>query len=140
MDLITSKVSKLIKKHQTNCPFKIAKNLGIVVLHEELGNFLGYYNKTFRIPFIHINEKADDKLQSFICAHELGHALLHPDANTPFLTKHTFFSTESYEKEANLFAVKLLFSEDYLLDTILISEAIQEFGVPRNVIMSFIKL
>lgn len=140
MDQITYSVSKLIKKHKTNCPFKIAGHLGIVVLHEDLGNFFGYYNKNFRIKFIHINEKADEKIQSFICAHELGHALLHPDANTPFLNKHTFFSAEKIEKEANFFAVKLLFSEDFVQDSISISEAIREFGVPDKLIKTLLNL
>lgn len=50
----------------------------------------------------------------FICAHELGYAIFHPDANTHFLKKNTLFSTESIELEANFFAVRLLFSKKFL--------------------------
>ncbi|MFB8734598.1 hypothetical protein ACEQPO_13950 [Bacillus sp. SL00103] len=36
--------------------------------------------------------------------------MLHSDSNTPFLKRHTFFSTEKIELEANFFAMHLLFS------------------------------
>lgn len=137
MEQITSAVSKLTRKHKTNCPFKIARFLGIEVLHEDLGNTLGYYSKNFRIKIIHINERAGEKLQTFICAHELGHALLHPDANTPFLNKQTFFSTQKIEQEANSFAVQLLFKTEFINDSILISEAI-EYGVPEKMVASIV--
>ena len=44
----------------------------------------------------------------FTCAHELGHALLHPNVNTPFLRENTFLSINKLEREANLFAPCLL--------------------------------
>jgi Zn-dependent peptidase ImmA (M78 family) len=139
MEQITLAVSKLTKKYKTNCPFKIARFLGIEILHEDLGNTFGYYSKNFRIKIIHINEKAGDKLKKYICSHELGHAILHPDANTPFLKKHTFFSTEKIEQEANYFAMKLLFSDDFNTGSITYREAIKEYGVPEQLVKSNLK-
>lgn len=138
MGEIKRKANHLIKKFETNCPFKIAKQLGIFIQYEDLGNILGYYSKHFRIPIIHINENADEKQRRFICAHELGHAVLHPDTNTSFLKKHTLFSTDKIEVEANTFAVELLLSDIYYSysdNFFTIHEAIETNGIPVEVII-----
>ncbi|MCL1948168.1 MAG: ImmA/IrrE family metallo-endopeptidase [Turicibacter sp.] len=109
MGSIEEKAQKLIQSHGTNCPFALAKMLKIQVIFEPLGKALGYYNRSYRIKMIHINEMATEKQSRFICAHELGHSLLHPEENTPFLKKHTYFSTNRIEREANDFAKALLF-------------------------------
>lgn len=131
MEFIKRKVEHLISKHETTCPFKLSNLLGIQVIHETLGKTLGYYSKQFRIKIIHINELASDRQQEYICAHELGHAIFHPDSNTPFLKKHTFFSTDRMEQEAHAFAIELLF---YYQDYIMAREAIEEYGVPIKVL------
>lgn len=136
MDLIKRKIDSLINRFGTSCPFKLAKHLGIYVQYENLGNALGYYSKHFRIPIIHINETAGEKQQIFICAHELGHAVFHPDANTPFLKKHTLFSTEKIEKEANMFAVNLLFSRDSIDDQYFINDIVESYGIPEKFLLS----
>ncbi|WP_052361610.1 ImmA/IrrE family metallo-endopeptidase [Geomicrobium sp. JCM 19038] len=78
------KIEQLINKHKTTCPFKLAKAMNIHVIYEPLGSIKGYYSKHFRIKFIHINETATEEQQLFICAHELGHAVLSPNVNTSF--------------------------------------------------------
>ncbi|HDR4908772.1 TPA: ImmA/IrrE family metallo-endopeptidase [Bacillus cereus] len=75
-------VLKIVEKHGTTNPFEIAKRKNIIVLFEDLGNTLGFYNTYKRFKFIHINNKIDEITQRFVCAHELGHAVLHPKANT----------------------------------------------------------
>ncbi|WP_249365407.1 ImmA/IrrE family metallo-endopeptidase [Cytobacillus citreus] len=90
--MINKKIQYLINTYETNCPFKLAKYLGIFVSHEDLGDTLGYYSKHFRMKFIHINQNANEKEQIYICSHELGHAIFHPNDNTSFLKKNTFFS------------------------------------------------
>lgn len=109
-----SKAENLIKKYQTNNPFKIAELMNIVVLFEDLKDTLGYFNKYKRIKMIHINQAATDIDQRFICAHELGHSVLHPSVNTPFLKKNTLFSISKIEQEANAFAVELLLPDRLL--------------------------
>lgn len=113
---IRKKVSSLRKKYKTNNPFDIAKSLGITILFEELGGINGYYNKQLRMKQIHINCNLPRHEQSFTCAHELGHALPHPNANTPFLRKKTYLSVEKLEMEANKFAIELLISDEDLLE------------------------
>jgi Zn-dependent peptidase ImmA (M78 family) len=128
---INERVNLLIKKYNTNCPFKIAEEMGIQVLHEPLGSTFGFYSKHFRTKFIHINESAGEKKKQFVCAHELGHAIIHPDSNTPFLKKNTFLSTDRIEVEANTFAMKLLFN-NVDEDSITLTEAIEEYGIPKQ--------
>ncbi|MFS0822130.1 ImmA/IrrE family metallo-endopeptidase [Bacillus sp. 1P02SD] len=132
---IKRRVDLLINKYQTNCPFKLTNHLGIQVLYEPLGNILGYYSKHFRVKVIHINEAANQKKQQFICAHELGHAIMHPDANTPFLKKHTLYLTDRIEVEANAFAIELLLS-NLNYDSITIAEAVEEYGIPKQLALS----
>jgi len=66
------------------------------------------------MKFIHINECLPEYQIRFVAAHELGHALLHPKVNTPFMRSCTYFCVNKYEIEANAFAVRLLISDDML--------------------------
>lgn len=83
---------------------------------EDLGAINGYYNKQLRIKQIHINYNLPEHLQALTCSHELGHALLHPNSNTPFLRSSTFFSVDRMEIEANKFAMELLLPDDILIE------------------------
>ena len=113
---IRKKVAQLIKKYNTNDPFEIASCLGIAVFFEELGSINGYYNKQLRMKQIHINHNLPEHIKKYTCAHELGHALLHPDSNTPFLRNNTVFSINRLEIEADKFAVELLIPECELVE------------------------
>ena len=106
--MIRDKVNYVIKKYGTRDPFRIAKEKDILILYEDLGSIQGYYNKQFRTKQIHINRNIPDHLQTFTAAHELGHALLHPNESTPFLKNCTLQVVDKLEIEANKFAVELL--------------------------------
>lgn len=136
MESITKNVEELIKNYSTNCPFKIANELGIEILYESLGNTLGYFNIFCRIKMIHINEDTSEFQKKFICAHELGHSILHPDVNTPFLKKNTLFSTERIEQEANFFAIKLLFSDSDFFGEELTVDCVSELNYIPKLIVS----
>ena len=112
MGKIKKIVNHLAMRHGTRDPFRLAKDLGISILYCTLGNTLGYTVTYKRIPVIVLNEGLDERLMSFVCAHELGHAVMHKNVNTPWLKRHTFFSIDRYEREANTFAVELLFSDE----------------------------
>ncbi|PWE71169.1 hypothetical protein B1R38_24790 [Bacillus cereus] len=127
-------VLKIVKKHGTTNHFEIAKRKDIIVLFEDLGNTLGFYNTYKRFKFIHINNRINETTQQFVCAHKLGHAVLHPKANTPFLRNQTFFSVDRLEIEANTFAVELLLTDEMISaykDTRLsIQEIAEAHGIP----------
>ena len=109
---IKNTVDKLIENFETNDPFELADYMGIIIIKEPLGSINGYYNKFVRQKFIHLNSNLDERLQLFVCAHELGHAVMHPDANTPFLKNKTFYSVNKLERQANIFAATLLIDDD----------------------------
>ena len=102
----------LEEKYDTSNPFDLAACLGIKVIFEDLGTINGYYNKQLRMKQIHINQNLPEYIQKLTYAHELGHALIHPNANTPFLRNSTFYSVDKLEIEANTFAAELLISDD----------------------------
>lgn len=102
---------RLMHKFETSDPFEMAHSLGIIIVIEPLGKIRGLYNTEYRQKFIHINNGLSRRHQTFVCAHELGHAVLHPDNNTHFLRGHTLYSINRYEKEAHLFAAFLLISD-----------------------------
>ncbi|WP_302758820.1 ImmA/IrrE family metallo-endopeptidase [Dialister invisus] len=104
-------VNGIVDRHNTRDPFRIAAENNIYILYEELGKNLGYFSNLFRIKTIRINDHADPFLQPFICAHELGHALLHPHAGTHAFNRNSFIANCKIEKEANQFAVELLFPD-----------------------------
>lgn len=112
------KVNQLVRKFQTNNPFELASYKDIIILHQDLGSVLGYFIIYKRIPVININESLSDEMQRVVCAHELGHAVLHPKISTPFMKKHTLFSVDKIEREANLFAAELLISDNSLQECI----------------------
>ena len=109
-------VRPLAAENGTFNPFEIAENKGIVIQMEPLGTIRGYYSKALRTKFIHINCDLDEYQQKFTCAHELGHALMHPDLSTPFLRESTLFSVDKLEVEANRFAAYLCYPPDLLAE------------------------
>ena len=129
-------VLEIVKKHSTANPFEIAKRKNILVLFEDLGTTLGFYNTYKRFKFIHINNRIDETTQRFVCAHELGHALLHPKANTPFLRNKTLFSIDRLEIEANTFAVELLLPDEMISEyqdtNLSIQEVAEIYGIPKS--------
>lgn len=39
-------IAKLVKKHETNDPFQLARSLGIVILFMDLGEVYGFFGLT----------------------------------------------------------------------------------------------
>ena len=111
-------ILRLTKKYNKSDPFEIADALNISVYFEELGTINGYYNKPLRMKQIHINQNLNEQNAKFTCAHELGHAILHPNASTPFLCSKTFLSVDKLEIEANSFAVNLLIPDETIIEII----------------------
>ncbi len=126
-------VSRLIKKHKTNDPFEIAAQKNIIILFNYLGGTFGFFSTYKRAKFIHINSNLDEPMQRFVCAHELGHVVLHPNVNTPFMRAHTLFSIDKIEKEANKFAVELLIPDEIVHEHETIFAAAASCGVPAEV-------
>ena len=107
-------VERTTKKCKTRSPYELADLMGISIHRCELGTIRGYYSKKFRIKQIVLNCNLTENDERFVLAHELGHAIMHENLNTPFLMENTLFSKNKYENEANLFAIELLISDEFL--------------------------
>lgn len=109
-------VHRLIQKYQTRDPFEIAKTLGYTVVFTNLSGIRGFYQYIHRCHIIYLDNSLSESDANFVCAHELGHSLLHRDINRIFLDSATLLVANRFENEANKFAVSLLFSEEDLKD------------------------
>ncbi|WP_416294953.1 ImmA/IrrE family metallo-endopeptidase [Paenibacillus illinoisensis] len=102
-------IHKLVRRFKTNDPFEIAKGLNILIRHAELDpGTRGFYYRRLRRRFIVIHNGLSEEWQRVVCAHELGHDRLHSGLSQFWIDEHTFFNMGKYERQANLFAVKLL--------------------------------
>ncbi len=111
-------VASLVRKHGTNNPFKLCVLLNIAVLYNDLGSVRGIYQYKYRKKIIHINQNLPEIDRRQVCAHELGHAILHRRVNTIFLDFYTMLLSDKLEIEANRFAAELLISDSDLEDPI----------------------
>ena len=109
--------ARLIRRHGTNDPERLARTMGINVIYIDLGGSVyGTYLKYKRVKTILIDaERTPEHLRRFVLAHELGHAVCTPDANTSWISAYTLaLNTDRIEREANTFAVELLLPDSFI--------------------------
>lgn len=106
----------LVRKFGTRDPFQIAEGLGFLIIRTPLEGIRGFFQYVKRCSIIYIDSGLDDRAAQFVCAHEIGHALMHQGYNRIFMDTHTYFQVSRYEVQANRFAVDLLFEDDDLRD------------------------
>lgn len=117
-DSIIEKAERLTAKYETRNPYAIAGQLGIFVLNFDTpGTLKGMYSVIKRSRFIFVNESLDDDLKRFVCAHELGHDILHRKiiGQTPLSDTNMYGNSSRMEYEANVFAAALLIDRKKLL-------------------------
>lgn len=113
---IHSTVKRVIEQYQTRDPFDIARQMGIVVFYDPFNKSLrGYYATSDDLQAIHINQYLSPEHMRQVCAHEIGHAIMHPLDNTTFIRANTLFMPSKCELEANQFMVCLLYDIDEVI-------------------------
>lgn len=105
-------VDKLVKKYETRDPYILCQKLNINIVYKSFEGIKGFYKKVLRVKYIVLNIGLDKGSEISILAHELGHGVLHSNMNIGFMKKNFRFYNEILEKEANLFAAELLFSDE----------------------------
>jgi len=126
-------IRRLIRKHKTNCPFRIAAGQNIEIWYKDLGSGTrGMYRKTLRRKYIVIHQDLDDNWRRIICAHELGHAILHPAISRFWMDEQTFFCAGKFERQANRFAVHLVTAQDPLAAGESVFDLLTRNGIPEE--------
>ena len=137
---IAQKATKLKQKFHTSNPFDICDCLGINVRYADLGGLKGFYKYYLKNRFIVINSNIGENIKKAVCAHELGHDILHRD-----ISKHiNFWETTLWdmsgrvELEANIFASELLIDdgdiESVAEDFLSIDKIASLLGVDENIV------
>ena len=111
---VSDTVNKLVRLHRTRNPFEIIKGMNIILVFYPLEGVRGFYQYFQRNNIIYIDERLPRNEQLFVCAHELGHMMLHKKVNAVFMDTRTYFNTNKFEIEANKFAMELLISDEIL--------------------------
>lgn len=104
----------LVKKFNTRDPFQITKEKNIILVNAPLVDIRGFYQYYKRQHIIYIDQDLTEHQKEFVCAHELGHMMMHRNSNAIFMDTHTFFVKNKYENEANEFAINLLVPDDVI--------------------------
>ena len=104
----------LARKHGTRDPFRIAQEMGFIVVLAPLVEMRGFQQRAKRRRLIYINSDLDEQQQRLVCAHELAHHLIHKGLNRIFMDLNTEVVTQKFENQANLFASELIYSDHEL--------------------------
>lgn len=128
-------IKRLVKKYKTNSPFELAGALGIHIRFINLGEGTkGLYYRKLRRRFIVIHNELPLEWQRFVCAHELAHDRLHKGVNRFFLEENSFFSPGKLERQANVFAVKLLSTGTSIEQDESLQSYYARIGIPAEVV------
>lgn len=107
---------RLLRRYGTSAPFELADCLGITILEcQDFKLQKGAFKIILNNCFIFINANLSTEMKKLVCAHELGHALLHRPlgkTDTGLMKFELFDITNTTEYEANLFAANLLLDEE----------------------------
>ena len=117
MRRIIETAEKVLKEYGGRDVFETAENSGANVWFRELGGLKGFYLCENGKRYIVINNALDNVLKKVVCAHELGHDMLHRELSAGGIREGTLFlDTNKTEREANLFAACLLISDEEILE------------------------
>lgn len=106
--------ARLSKKYDTRDPFRLANELGFIVVSAPLIDMRGFQQHVKRQNIIYVNSDLDGQQQNLVCGHEMGHCFLHHGLNRIFMNLNTQFVTQKFENEANLFSLELNYTDDEL--------------------------
>lgn len=114
---ITAEAKRLSEMYGAD-PYEASAALGAVVSFKDLGSLKGAFFGNLPKPAIIINCELSKQMKQIVCAHELGHFLLHENMN--FSCENITFASRSacgiLEREANIFAAAFLIDSDKATD------------------------
>lgn len=123
---INCMVTGLTTAHKTHDPYRMCRELGIYVLYHPLLEMRGFAQIEDGVRIVHIAAGLPEWVDAFVCAHELGHLLLHGGMNRLFMDSRTFMRASKYEEEADRFACRLLYTNAASTETTVLDWQIAE--------------
>ena len=112
---------ELVSAANSRDPFQIADTLGIQIqMVKDFTVLKGVYMILHDVPWIFINDNLDERMKQIVCAHEIGHHMLHQDLvkETILQEFHMFDRKNRPEYEANVVAAEILLPDREILDLI----------------------
>lgn len=139
MRRIIEAADSIIENYGGRDIFETAENSGANVWFRELGGLKGFYIFENGKRYIVINDSLDDVLKKVVCAHELGHDVLHRELSVGGIREGTLYlDNNKTEREANLFAACMLISDGELLEAASfnsdIAGAASYLGLPPEIV------
>lgn len=113
---------ELIRKYRSNDPFYIADMMKItVMMRSDFSRQKGAFVVVLGNAFIMLNDSLSRQMQRIVCAHELGHVLLHrrffrQKQAAAICETILFDMKDPTEREANIFAAGLLIDDREMLE------------------------
>ncbi|CAK7067017.1 ImmA/IrrE family metallo-endopeptidase [Tissierella sp.] len=130
----------LIELYKTKDPFELCRSLGVKVVETDLGdNILGFFQRVLGEEVIYLNNRIEDfNEKEYVCFHELGHVVCHPELSICFLEK-IFYIKDKYENEADIFAAYFLIPDNddidiYEIENMTTKQLSSYFKVPEKLI------
>ncbi|MBR4283062.1 MAG: ImmA/IrrE family metallo-endopeptidase [Clostridia bacterium] len=143
MNNILNKAYELYKKFDTCNPLRLCEYLGINLMYSDLPPVTdGIYFTVRDNQVILVNQNISREKARYVIAHELGHALLHPDQNYMFMANRTLMKTGRYEIEADYFCVSLLLCDilkNNQVDNMTSLELAKMAGLPEKSVSMWMK-
>lgn len=116
MNDIRKLANSLARKYHSRNPFEIIRGMSVILVFAPLIDVRGFYQYFQRNNIIYIDDHLPEHEQKFVCAHELGHLLMHRKSNTVFMDTRTYLKTTPYEVDADKFAIELLVPNEIILE------------------------
>ena len=131
----------LVKKSESRNPFVIADENSIFIKYiNDFKTLKGMYTVIKRNRFIFINANLPEQMQKVVCAHEIGHDMLHRFmADMGAISETALFDIKNtFELEANIFAAELLIDDSMAIalakDGMSVSEIASVLDLDQNIV------
>jgi Zn-dependent peptidase ImmA (M78 family) len=122
IEYICREVARLVAKHWERDPVRLARDMGVIVLYQNLGHgdsaCKGFYIRKSRKHVVVINDNLSYIVKKIILAHEIGHIILKHEEMGAYHAFHLYDRTSRFEFEANLFAAELLMEDGDVIDVL----------------------
>ena len=108
-------IRRLFARFHSRNPFELSRAMGCIVLRTPLSGVRGFHQYIKRTNIIYIDDSLEENQARFVCAHELGHVLLHKNTNRIFMTNKTFMVTSKYSMISPLKPVLMIDKHSFKL-------------------------